>query len=658
MKWHILPLLLTSAVTPLTPPLRNTMTSSTVQQFESQLEQFEYACNQSATLTELLGRLRDSVSVIAPLRQVNAAVVEETRLICVGNELTESDSRELAAAFASAQAQQQTDGAYFSGRSLLFIRALSREHRLVIQFCMDEDPGENVLLVNATRTLSDCFAVAVNRDLASNLYERLQDRELAGPFLREIYGSGTFEQCAHTVADQGSGLLSDGRVTVMASDSNQLQVVATTGVRIVDRTSDAVLQIESLADAVIRKHCSNRWIETRGLQPGGDFSKQLAVFAMNGIRAIRVEPLQSNANSDHGVRRVCVMIEIFESQPYPTDNRVEFLMAQVGAAIQTKPTLTSTGSPTGWLRTTRRKTWLAACLTFILLTVVQADFEVEVNGQIFPVERYRVFAPDDGIIDMLSVNADDTVAAGQFLMRLENAEKILERSRLLGDVESTSSRLLAIRAARSSNNSMPGNQNNRSIDLSSEEQQLEQKLASLREEQLLVDHQIESLSLHSPIAGVVYQRRLKEQLEARPVQRGQLLLEIVNTHENWQLELQVPENVVGYVRNGTNVNQAAQNHAEGLAQEHTQVGPAIRYWLNSQRSQSFETNIDTLEPSIHINEQRLTCLATAPCYGLETAQLRPGQSVTARIHCGRCSLGFVLFREVIEYLQKKRFAWL
>ena len=54
---------------------------------------------------------------------------------------------------------------------------------------------------------------------------------------------------------------------------------------------------------------------------------------------------------------------------------------------------------------------------------------------------------------------------------------------------------------------------------------------------MLLDEQINSLSLHSPISGVVYQRRLKERLETRPVQRGQQLMEIVNTAGDWQLEL-------------------------------------------------------------------------------------------------------------------------
>ncbi|MDA1231033.1 MAG: hypothetical protein O2856_09685 [Planctomycetota bacterium] len=634
------------------------MTTPTLQKFETALEQFENACNQGATLTELMYRLRDAVSIIAPLDQIKAAVVEGARLIPIGEKLTEAESSELAAAFASAQSHQNPHSAIFTDRSLLFMRALSRDHRLIIQFGTRDDPHKNALLADATRALTDCFAVAVNRDLASNLYERLQDREVAGSFLREIHAAGTFQQCARKIVDLSSGLLCDGRVTVLVSDSDQLQVVAATGVRMVDRTADAVQQIETFARFVVTGNHTGRWIETGDLNPTGIDTKQLSWFAMNGIRAVRIQALPLKPNDDAIVRRVFVMIEIFEGQSSPSENRVEFLIAQAALAIHSIPDTASTKSSIAWLRTTRQRSSLAAFLAALLLTFVPADFEVEVSGQLFPVERYRVFAPDHGIVEDLAVNADETVNSGEFLLRLQNAEQDLERSRLLGEIDFASSRLQAIRATRSLNGSIPGSENNRSADLSSEEQQLEQKLASLREEQLLVDQQMNSLSRHSPIAGVVYQRRLKERLESRPVQRGQLLMEIVNSNAEWQLELQMPENVVGYVRNSADVRHTDQSQSAGLASEKSQVGHAVRFWLNSQPSISFQTTTDSLEQSAHIDEQRLTCLATAPCRGLNTEQLRPGQSVTARIHCGRRSLGFVLFREVIEYLQKKRFAWL
>lgn len=638
------------------------MTTPTLQKFESALEQFENACNHGATLTELLDRLRDAVSIIAPVEQIKAAVVEGVRLIPIGDRLTEAESSELAVAFTSAQTHQSTHGAIFTDRSLLFTRALSRSHRLIIQFGTKDDPHKNTLLADATRALTDCFAVAVNRDLATNLHERLQDREIAGSFLREIHAASSFQQCAQTLVDLSSGLLCDGRVTVVVSDSDRLQVVAATGVRMVDRTADAVQHIETFAQFVVQGNHTGRWIETGDSNEAGNDAKQLSWFAMNGIRAVRIEAMPLKSKDDAGARRVFVMIELFEGQSSPSENRVEFLMAQATLAIHSLPDAGSTRALAGWLRTTRQKSLLAAFLAALLLTFLPANFEVEVSGQLFPVERYRVFAPDHGIVEDLAVNADEAVNPGEFLLRLQNAEQDLERSRLLGEIESASSRLQAIRATRSSNGSIPGSQNNRSTDrstdLSSEEQQLEQKLASLREEQQLVDQQWDSLSLHSPIAGVVYQRRLKERLESRPVQRGQLLMEIVNSNAAWQLELQMPESVVGYVRSSADVRHAAQSQSTGPAPEKSQVGHAVRFWLNSYPSLSFQTNIDSLEQSAHINEQRLTCLATAPCRGLNTKQLRPGQSVTARIDCGRRSLGFVLFREVIEYLQKKRFAWL
>lgn len=649
---------LVSVVDPLTPLFWQTMTSSTLQQFELQLEAFEFACNHNATLVELMSRLREAISVVTPVSRLNAGVVSGARLIHLGVPLTDTDCDELVAACASAVARPQPDSAYYCDGRVLFTKALSSDHRLVIQFCTEGDPRENVLFTDAARTLTDCFAVAVNRDLASKLYERLKDRELADPLLRELHAARTFAQCAQVIADISSGLLSNGRVSVLASDADRLEVVAATGVRSIDRTADAIRQIETFADEAVQAEKTGQWIEVSSTDPAAKLATHLAWFAMNGVRAVRVEQLRQGSSEDSAARRVYVMIEIFEGQNLPSDNRFEFLMEYAGTAIHRLSYTDSSKVFFGWIGTRRKRICLSAVLMVLFLTLFPKDFEVEVRGQVFPVERHRVFAPDDGIVDRLAVNADDNVVSGQFLLQLRNAERILEKSRLLGEVDATISRLQAIRAARSAHGTSTPNQNNRSLDLSSEEQQLEQKLTSLREEQELVDQHLESLALVSPITGTVYQRRLKEQLDARPVQRGQLLMEIVNSTKNWQLELQIPENMIGYVRQSTGVQNDANPDDVESASRRSHAGSAVRFWLSSQPSRSFETVIESVEQSAHIEDQRLTCLVTALCRGIDTKQLRPGQSVTARIYCGRRSIGFVLFREVIEYLQKKRFAWL
>jgi len=634
------------------------MNSTNLQQFEAQLEQFEYACNHGATLPDLRKSLCTALGSIADVKFVTTAIAEPGGLRSIGCELSEADLKELADALESGDLRQSRDRPVFIDSRMLLIRELFHEHKLVLLFSMAQDPQENSLLPEAAGALADCMAVAVNRELAFRLHQQLVERDRADSFVRAVYRGVTPEECAHAIADHSSGMLSNGRVSVVAMEADQARVMAVTGVRTADRTADTVQRIEQFVGHATRLRLTNQWIESAAYNSVPEISQQLSWFAINGIHAIRVESLHSATEDKSVAPRAYVVIELFEGQPVPPESLLEFLMNKSGSAICIFPKLESVAVSGKVFGLTNRKVIILAILAMCLLALVPADFEVEVSGQVFPVERFRIFAPDDGIVDSLKVNADDTVTSGQFLLRLENAERELGRRRLLGEIESLSVRMQAVRATRTSSGSSNGSRGPRGVDLSSEEQQLEQKLASLNAERLLLDEHISSLSLHSPIAGVVYQRRLKERLETRPVQRGQQLMEIVNTTGDWQLELQIPEDAAGYVRDAASTAQKTKADSAESAFSQTQAGQPVRFWLNSQKSQVFLSALDSLEMSAHIDQQRLTCLATAPCRDMDSTHLRPGQSVTARIGCGRRALGFVWFREVIEYLQKRRFAWL
>jgi hypothetical protein len=150
--------------------------------------------------------------------------------------------------------------------------------------------------------------------------------------------------------------------------------------------------------------------------------------------------------------------------------------------------------------------------------------------------------------------------------------------------------------------------------------------------------------LLSPINGVVYQSRLQEQLRSRPVQRGQQLLEIVNDSGDWQLDLQVPDSVVGYI--------AALEPSKDVNKVE------VQFTFNDDSRDVHLATLKSLDKATHLHDGQLSCLATVGVEKNLARTLRPGQTVSARIRCGRKSLAFVWFREVVEFWQRKRFTWL
>ncbi|MEO2019756.1 MAG: hypothetical protein ABGZ53_35940 [Fuerstiella sp.] len=129
---------------------------------------------------------------------------------------------------------------------------------------------------------------------------------------------------------------------------------------------------------------------------------------------------------------------------------------------------------------------------------------------------------------------------------------------------------------------------------------------------------------------------------SRPVQRGQLLLEIVPADSSWQLEISIPDDRMSYVTN------ARHQSAELLP---------IRYVVRSAPERDWTTALTDVDNAVEVHDGQMSCRATALLTTLPQAKLRPGTTVTARIACGRRSLGFVMFREVIEFWGQVRFAW-
>ena len=76
---------------------------------------------------------------------------------------------------------------------------------------------------------------------------------------------------------------------------------------------------------------------------------------------------------------------------------------------------------------------------------------------------------------------------------------------------------------------------------------MEQKLANSRHERELLQHERDQLIVTSPIAGRVLTWDVGHQLLARPVERGEALVTVADLSADWQLELDVPDDRIGYV---------------------------------------------------------------------------------------------------------------
>jgi multidrug efflux pump subunit AcrA (membrane-fusion protein) len=174
--------------------------------------------------------------------------------------------------------------------------------------------------------------------------------------------------------------------------------------------------------------------------------------------------------------------------------------------------------------------------------------------------------------------------------------------------------------------------------LAAEEEELKELLASLEKQHEVLKLQQEELQVRSPIDGQVITWNVSELLEARPVQRGQLLLTVADLDGPWVLEIEVPDDQIGHV--------LAARHA-------LKPDLDVSFLLATSPDATYHGKIEkvalaaqpTIDESPHV-------LVTVQFDRNQVPKLRPGATVIPRIHCGRRALGYVWFHGLLEAIQK------
>ena len=267
------------------------------------------------------------------------------------------------------------------------------------------------------------------------------------------------------------------------------------------------------------------------------------------------------------------------------------------------------------------------------ITFWQTELRIEVSGRLVPSERAFVFAPEDGVVTEVLVEDGSSVSKGTVLCRLRNEDLEIQIEAIEGDLASTTARLSAIESLRG----------DRSLSqsglLSAEQAELQEKQSSLEAQAAILSRRIARLSMDSSLSGMVFGDRLQETLRGRPVQRGQYLFEVANPASGWELDLRIPEADVRHVLE-------AKTHSESPLE--------ISYALETTPDLSLSTTLAKISAGTEVDEfGRLSTSATAVPEKASLQNARPGAGVVAQIHCGQRAVGYVLFRRIIEAVQRR-----
>jgi multidrug resistance efflux pump len=492
-----------------------------------------------------------------------------------------------------------------------------------------------------------------NRELVELRQWQARGQQLAN-FAVSVHRGLDVEATSYAIANDARLLSECDRVSVLTCRRKRCRVRAISGTDHVDRRSHLVRSLEQLASAVVAAG-EPLWSgeETDDLAPRLEAAMQDFVDQSHA-RSLAVIPLEQPRvlETDDRAPVGAIVAEWYQNEAPPRKARRTLEEVVRHGSLALTNAATHQSLPFFWLlRWLARVGWfvrgrqlpftllaasgLAAAVAVLVL--VPADFHVNTRGQLQPKQRRVIFAPSDGVVDVVHVEHAEQVAADRLLVELRRPELDYEFTRVLGEIQTARQQLDSLQTARLQGQRSAADTRQGDQQLAAKEEELKEKLASLERQQAILQTQKDALQVRSPIAGYVLTWDLTQLLDARPVQRGQALMTVVDPSGDWVLKLDVPDDQIGYVLE---------------AQERLDRALPVSFILATDPGQTYQGRIEEVAMASETRDNdRAVVRVTVRIDDTMTVRPRPGATAVGRIYCGRRPLGFVWFHDLIEVLR-------
>lgn len=516
-------------------------------------------------------------------------------------------------------------------------------------------------------TVAEIAADHHRRRRLAEFHDRERRWERFRSFAERIHRPLDLRRTAFEIANEGRAVVGCDRLSVLVGDRGSCRAIAVSGVHTIARRSSNVRLLERLVRAVLRSgrplHHAGNWSELppQIRAPLQAYLEESHARGISIVPLIRPDGRLPEQDDDVGdavhrrrrpPRKPLVGALVAEQFDLPGDEfaaRLELIAESAAIALGN-----ALRHRRRWLpRFVRRMLGMeaagargavipAAIVSAGLATaasIVPADFEIGATGALQPRIRQQVFAPSDAVVQDLSAGYGRRVRAGDVLAILRNPDLDLELERVAGEMQTVRTRLAAVEAARLEARPLDAAEQRRYAELTSEEQELRQRLTSLQEQRTILEAQRTELTLRSPIDGQVMTWDADRLLRARPVRRGQAVLTVADLAGPWVLELEVPDSDAGHVLDARR-----------------EFGPNLRvtFLLATDPGTTYERTLDAIAVTTETNAAGEPVLRVeVPVDRAAIPDLRPGASAIARVHCGRRAIGYVWLHGLIDAVRTR-----
>ena len=522
-----------------------------------------------------------------------------------------------------------------------------------------------------------------------NLWVLLED------FTRTIHENLDPKLTAYTVANEGRRLIGCDRVSIALRNGNSCPIVAVSGQDTVNKRT-TMIRLLGKVSAVILKAGEPMWYagSTADFPPQIEHavekyvdeahSKMIAVYPLlhkkreddneeekekkkyrkpkRPFGVLIVEQLGNNEITEQLRKRVDIVARHASSAlGNSLEHRSIFLLPVWKLLGKSKQLLVGETLP---------KTIAVAVAVLIVLGMLLFmpwTFHVHSTGTLEPIVRARIFSPMDATIERLPehiyqnarVEGPTETYRGTTLLELRSPDLEAHRIQLFGERREILEELDSLeRQLHTTGRQLEDHDR---ADYAGRRERALIRLETLEDRiEVFELEQEPELFVTSPMDGTVIsgdiQRRL---MVGRPISRMQYVLEVADLDGPWQLELLVPEKRVGYIREHQR-RLAAMDPPRPLRVEFVlaQYPGEKHYGTVTEIHDRAEVRADSGSAAAVSSSINTVSFKVALDNVDALAERLPGSECMARIDCGKRSLGYVLFYELIVYFQKNvLFRW-
>jgi multidrug resistance efflux pump len=501
-----------------------------------------------------------------------------------------------------------------------------------------------------------------------------------GDFVLQMQRTLDVKEVSSTAASDGRLILNCDRVSVVLKRGRKTFVQAISGQDSVNKRANMVRKMVDLAKAAIAMKepiiyaGKNEPLPPQIETPLADFLQESKSRLVIVAPLFETEILIKSDDDDDAARSRaatksdkvigCLVIEQFQSsEPVPhLQERVDLITDHVAASLHNAreherifflSILKFFGRISEWFHGRKLLKTLAVLgiITVVIASMVFVpwDYRVEGEGRLMPIIQKQIYAQVDGeVIKVIQVNPDGPtyVKEGQLLLELKNDE-------LQGQLTASESQLIEklkhviVLEEQIFKASQSAEAQDQKLQYQGQLEETKAEIIGLREQVEIYKERYKHLKVYSPIDGVLATFQVEQKLLNRPVRRGETLLEVMDDQGQWRLELEVEEHRLGHI-------------FEGEKKLHTQNLP-VEYVLATRPEDTYTGTVSAIATRADVAAEKGSIVEVYT--KIDAADLPPdrrriGADVRAKINCGKSCLGYVLFGDVIEFVQKHWWRWL